>query len=271
MRLRPNIRCNLQPHRSRNISCALNSRALNKNMVYGSKLPGTPTAPHMWALYSLQQYRAMSTILSEQFPDLKLQKPLYYNWESSIRFEIGPPEVSLWKSRENALLNEEYFSVALHRATEIFNKAFSPDDEIEIIHQRFSDGRQKLKKNNFISRHIFPKAIYETASEKLQNIYEIEYKQHHWHRLTYSNLRTIDIDCNAILQASINLDFSCRGETYIGECYFINKSKGIILHIYDDRGMDVLGAEKCSIKSLYEEFNQWILDYNRDEIDTVFT
>ncbi len=140
--------------------------------------------------------------------------------------------------------------------------------EIEIIHQRFSDGRQKLKKNNFMGRlrrQPYFKAIYETASEKLQN--EIEYKQHHWHKR--SNLRTIDIDCNAILQASINLDFSCRGETYIGECYFIASLKGSFF-ISTNRGMDVLGVKNVSIKSLYEEFN-WILDYNRDEIDTVFT
>ncbi|WP_133406544.1 DUF3885 domain-containing protein [Parashewanella tropica] len=213
----------------------------------------------------------MSTYFSERFPELRIQKPLFYNWETSIRFEIGPSEIPLWEDREKEMLNEEYFTQAFHRATKIFDEVFSADDEIEIIVQRFSDGRQKIKKSNFISRHILSRVSYTTESERIHDIYEMEYKKHHWHRVTYSSLKVQDVDYKSIIQASINVDFSCRGETYIGECYFINKSRDIILDIYDDRGMDVLAFKKSSIQPLYEKFNQWILDHNRNEIDTVFT
>ncbi|MED3931645.1 DUF3885 domain-containing protein [Priestia megaterium] len=38
----------------------------------------------------------------------------------------------------------------------------------------------------------------------------------------------------------------------------------------DDRGCDVLASSKESIRFLYEEYNNWILDYDREEIDLLF-
>ncbi|MCM3639930.1 DUF3885 domain-containing protein [Priestia aryabhattai] len=45
----------------------------------------------------------------------------------------------------------------------------------------------------------------------------------------------------------------------------------MIFHLYDDRGCDILASNKESIRFLYEEYNNWILDYNREEIDLLFT
>ncbi|MEH6930498.1 DUF3885 domain-containing protein, partial [Priestia megaterium] len=55
------------------------------------------------------------------------------------------------------------------------------------------------------------------------------------------------------------------------DIYFINLSKKMIFHLYDDRGCDILASNKESIRFLYEEYNNWILDYNREEIDLLFT
>lgn len=54
------------------------------------------------------------------------------------------------------------------------------------------------------------------------------------------------------------------------DIYFINLTKKVIYHLYDDRGCDILAADKETIRFLYEEYNDWILDYDRDEIDTLF-
>jgi len=40
--------------------------------------------------------------------------------------------------------------------------------------------------------------------------------------------------------------------------------------LYDDQGCDVLASNKESIEFLYEEYNHWILDYDREEIDLLF-
>ena len=55
------------------------------------------------------------------------------------------------------------------------------------------------------------------------------------------------------------------------EVYFLNRRTETILHMYDDRGLDVIAANKTSILSLYRSFGAWILDYDRDRIDAVFS
>jgi len=55
-----------------------------------------------------------------------------------------------------------------------------------------------------------------------------------------------------------------------GDCYFINTSKHTILYLYDDRGMDVISIHANNLKALYKKYNEWILDYDREEIDALF-
>ena len=39
------------------------------------------------------------------------------------------------------------------------------------------------------------------------------------------------------------------------------------LHIYDDRGCDIWSNDKETLRIIYKSLNDWILDYNRKEID----
>jgi hypothetical protein len=50
----------------------------------------------------------------------------------------------------------------------------------------------------------------------------------------------------------------------------VNISKKIIYHLYDDRGCDVIASDKEYIRFLYEDRNEWILNYDRNEIDSTF-
>ncbi len=47
-------------------------------------------------------------------------------------------------------------------------------------------------------------------------------------------------------------------------------TKDTIFHGYDDRGCDLLATSPDSIREFYEEYNDWILDYDRDNIDKIF-
>ena len=41
--------------------------------------------------------------------------------------------------------------------------------------------------------------------------------------------------------------------------------------MYDDRGLDVIARQPEVLVPLYRTFNQWILDYDRERIDQVFS
>lgn len=203
--------------------------------------------------------------------NIKLERPLFYNNPFGLRFEIGPADIGIWANQEERQLNEEYFNIALERARGIFNAAFTPSDNISIAYQIFSDGRRKIKKNCYLLRQIRkPKEI---LFSKHREIYSenFNYKCEYWHRATIHGLTTEDININKILLALINIDFKSRKPSMLGECYFINHTKGLVLYLYDDRGMDVVALKRETLLSLYKSHNEWILNYDREKINQMFS
>lgn len=43
-----------------------------------------------------------------------------------------------------------------------------------------------------------------------------------------------------------------------------------LLHVYDDRGMDVISDNAASLTGLYSEFADWLLDYDRERMAKMF-
>ncbi|CAM2141561.1 hypothetical protein PT2222_130202 [Paraburkholderia tropica] len=54
------------------------------------------------------------------------------------------------------------------------------------------------------------------------------------------------------------------------DIYFINIKKRTIFHLYDDQGCDILAAAAETIRDMYETYNSWILDYDRERINRLF-
>ncbi|PEJ10508.1 DUF3885 domain-containing protein [Bacillus toyonensis] len=42
------------------------------------------------------------------------------------------------------------------------------------------------------------------------------------------------------------------------------------MFIYDDRGCEVIAKNKEIIRALYEKYKEWIPDYERESIDSLF-
>lgn len=83
-------------------------------------------------------------------------------------------------------------------------------------------------------------------------------------------LKRGDINYSNILLTLVNTDFARHPSTN-GECFFINSTTGLILNLYDDRGMDVISTTSEVLKPIYERFNDWLLDYDRKDIVSVFS
>ena len=54
------------------------------------------------------------------------------------------------------------------------------------------------------------------------------------------------------------------------EIYFVNIDKKLVFHMYDDRGLDIISAKKETLRPIYKKHNDWILDYDREQIDKHF-
>ncbi len=52
--------------------------------------------------------------------------------------------------------------------------------------------------------------------------------------------------------------------------YFVDFERGILLHVYDDRGMDVTALDRDQLLTVYHARDEWLLDYDRARMATAF-
>lgn len=53
--------------------------------------------------------------------------------------------------------------------------------------------------------------------------------------------------------------------------HLVDMDRGLVLHAYDDRGMDVGAADRTALVPIYWEFKDWLLDYDRAAMDRIFS
>lgn len=203
---------------------------------------------------------------------IKFEKPFSYKNNYALRFEIGPNDVNLWRDGPSKTFNEEYFSIALNRAKAIYESVFSPDDKVSVVFQIYSDGRKRIKKRSLLFKSIHCKDSSKISYSLHRDIYvdSLNTKRQHIARVRIIDLTTAQIDITNILTAIINTDFK-RYPALNGECYIINNTTGLVFHLYDDRGLDVVSENKESLHELYQTHSELILAHDRNRIFNMFS
>lgn len=203
---------------------------------------------------------------------MKLERPIFYNNPIGIRFEIGPTNVSVWEDYDKKILNDCYFFEALARAIRVFDQIFDSSDKISVIYQIYSDGRRKIRKGSFLFKQIADvrSRIVNYSDHRDIYINTLDFKCRCWKRVCISAVHKEDVNIRNLFEVLIKSDFSVRGPSLRGDCFFVNHSKDVILNLYDDRGMDVVAKDKESLLPLYRNCNDMILEYERNKIDDIF-
>ena len=209
-----------------------------------------------------QTYRQF---LKDNFSGLKLCKPLFYNWDYGLRFDLQDENLST--------SDDEYFIEVVRRATLIFETVFEPSDKLFFVFKDYKWRRQKIKHTNYAFRQIDKLEKSEICyTRDIQICYPAgEYN------LALIYLLAVRVNYKNILTAIGNTDFSSRqprldehGVFTSKEIYFLNISKRLIFHMYDDRGLDIIAADTEILRPIYEKHNDLILDYDRERIDKQF-
>lgn len=210
----------------------------------------------------------LNDFMNENFPNLELRPPLFYSWGIGIRFELGVE----WK-REYDYPNNPYLQGVYKRAITLFKSLHSPTDDIFIVVDTnvFDKGKNfKYKLKNF-SPYVNEKSLLYRLNHKIipyifpEDDEEGTYKTH---RFTLK-CKTSDFKYVSMLKAICNQDLGINPSIF-HRVYFININKKTIFHVYDDRGCDLLATSPETIRDVYNEYNDWILDYDKDEIDKLF-
>lgn len=81
------------------------------------------------------------------------------------------------------------------------------------------------------------------------------------------------INYKKIFTAIANIDFPPRKPQLkflsSEEIYLVNLDKKLIFHMYDDRGLDLIASDIRALRPIYDKFNHWVLDHDREKINNM--
>jgi hypothetical protein len=154
----------------------------------------------------------------------------------------------------------------LDRAAALYEAIFTDDDRCIVIAQEWPSDDTPLRYTNLFSTPG-------TGLPDAQGSYGVSAREEsgddHSHTLRWSEVAARDFQYRTILLGIGNADHGLV-PAISGRVYFLNAERGLLMHMYDDRGLDVIAREAEPLRGIYKEFNSWILDYDRSQIDQVF-
>lgn len=231
-----------------------------------------------------QEYRQF---FNDNFNGFRLRGPLYYCWDYRLRFNLQTGDT--YNSTRKILDNEgneilligdtstdEYFIEGNKRASTLFKSVIDSSDRLFFVLMEYKYRRKRIRFSNYAFGQILGLKESEILFFKEYELYKPGDKSDIYN-VALLKLTSERINYKNILAAIGNTDFPSRqprldknGFLSSKEIYFVNIDKKVIFNMYDDRGLDIIAADKETLRPIYENFNNWILDYNRNEIDKQF-
>jgi Domain of unknown function (DUF3885) len=190
----------------------------------------------------------LAAYLSEKFPSLTLGGGLFYRWPVGIRFELG-----LETFRE--------------RAPKLYEVVFAPEDTCIVISQDWPLTISPPARQRYFRVFSLPGAFDSKHPVGLQSL-EVttgEAGEQETFTLQWGQLPARGFQYGSVLEGIANADHA-HTPSVSGCVYFLNPATAIIVHMYDDRGLDVIAATREALMPVYRTFNDWVLDYDRERI-----
>ena len=188
-----------------------------------------------------------------------IKQPIFYNCYNGIRFEIGIGDVY----GNDMKPRKEYIQNALNRAITIYNNGIQCPG---ILMWEISSQNDKEKHNfeTFLTEKITPIVPQEESSQDVNmDGYKFRQTQLFW------NLKESKIPIIKLFQEILLGDLGGLKE-FVSSVYLFDIENHVMLHLYDDCGLDIVAYDKNTLVPLYQKLNAWILDYDREQIDKKF-
>lgn len=203
----------------------------------------------------------IQTQIEEKFEGKAFERPLFYRYEGGLRFEL---------SEGGSYLNQ--FLTAHRKAMEICERIFYTDEDITVCVRVY--GGKRLLSCLSALRDLREAGLYPETDKEHWTQFDEEwsgdedYSNSLWHFIAFK--ATSEYLVNA-LWCGLASDFGFIKPDPMADVYLFNLPHGIMALPYDDRGMDVVGPNKRFLKSLYDEFGHYLLEYDRDAMDASFS
>ena len=183
----------------------------------------------------------------------RIWHPLFYVYPWGLRFELGVYEL------DDTL---EYVQSAKDRGRRIWDTAFAPEDETLVIFDTTPDRALKQELKSCQMQRIRAQRTCPIPGEDEPDE-EPTYFYRHLYRASAK-----EIPFDAILKRIVEERTLVGGLWRYGSAvYFYNRTKKLLFHPYDDRGADLIGPNRESLRPFYRSLNDLLLDYNREDMD----
>ena len=190
-------------------------------------------------------------------PISPLRAPLFYRSDNALRFDLQVGETN----------TDAYFQAVLERATTLLEAVFQPREEILLVLNELAWGKRKIRFGNFVFQQIDGLT---RADVRYRNILDLYEPGDRWNQaIVPTTLNRLGYQ--QILAAISHMDFPSRrpqlgppGTASAREVYLVSPGRQLVFHMYDDRGLDVAAADIETLRPLYAQFADWLLDYDRE-------
>lgn len=211
--------------------------------------------------------KQLDDFLCEYFPYLQLKNPLFYNSSIAIRFHMGGA-IRIDEGREEEVRE---------RALTLFNALNNSEDSIFLVIYVDSWDEHPIS--------IFEEDVYKGftdyvvgVSEQQISKKELEYRYQEpndlYNTITYRYCTKVKVQSVNIVKLLTAITSREMGgdKTIIGDIFFVNDTnRRTVYYLYDDRGLDIVAENRETIRGIFEEYNDWILDYDRPMINKIFS
>jgi hypothetical protein len=166
---------------------------------------------------------------------------LFEQWPVGIRYEIGIKQVS--------------------RAAKLYDFAFTKAVDCILVSQDWNTDGSLAKRYTslFMTPGIFPSEPSQFQALDVSPYDEAPY------RLTWTRLSPSAFNAGRMFQAIANREQPGVPKIASG-VYVIEPNSKLIMHMYDDRGLDIIATDLSALRPLFENFRDWILDNQRHRV-----
>jgi len=195
----------------------------------------------------------------------ELPHGMFYEFQYALRFELGGREFGTDRPIRRFLQAHE-------RANAVAQSFFGKSSEIHVLLSSYGSGksdRKRLKPFKFcgIERSEFC-FLSRTAQQDEDHIAEFgDDIYRYWDIVKLDDKKAISeiLWLGTASELGINPRFRRSSEAYI-----VDIENGLALHLYDDRGMDIVSIQKSATAEIYAKHIDWLFDYDIERMTQTF-
>ncbi|MEK4079951.1 DUF3885 domain-containing protein [Solibacillus sp. FSL K6-1126] len=203
----------------------------------------------------------LQEIMEKHFNGLSITPDFYHQWNIGIHLELGN---DIYQFGDNNRLNMKRFNTIYEQVSAIVPILFKKMDDVLVVVNSYPHETNKVVYPNFFKRYV--------KEQKLK--YFLHLHEFQW-QFDEDNLliqqmtlfcKASDLKIEQLLKTLIHEDFHPlqprlrkAHSYYAPDVFLINVNTNCIFHLYDDRGCEIISADKELHEKFLETFSGWEL------------